>query len=152
MLTLVEKVFRLHEIRLFSRLKTPDLQALAQIAEVVTFGAGARILTEGEPGDSLYVLLEGRVRVFTDKGGRRTELAQLEAGHVFGEMAILTEDTRSASVDALDACECLSIAREPFRSLVEERPQIAFGIFDALSSRLREADRRLSEAGLPRTS
>lgn len=145
MLTLVEKVFRLHNIRLFESLSTADLQALAEITEVSDYAAGERIITEGEPGDCLYVLLKGEVAVVRDLAGKRVELARLQPGNVFGEMAILTEKTRSANVDAVTPCECLSIEREPFRSLVEERPQIAFGVFDALSARIREADRRLAE-------
>lgn len=140
MLTLVDKVFRLHKIRLFESLSTADLQAVADIAELATFSSGDRILTEGEPGDSLYVLLNGTVAVFTERGGHRVALAQLGEGAVFGEMAILTEEVRSASIDAVADCQCLSLAREPFRSLVEERPEIAFGIFEALSGRIREAD------------
>jgi CRP-like cAMP-binding protein len=146
MLSIVEKVFRLHGIRLFASLKTPELQALASIAELASFGAGERIITEGEVGDFLFVLLQGTVLVSTEKGGPRVELARLGAGHVFGEMAILTEEVRSANVDALDECHCLTIAREPFRSLIEERPQIAFGVFQSLSERLREADRKLGES------
>jgi CRP-like cAMP-binding protein len=140
MLTLVEKVFSLHKIRLFASLNTADLQALADIADVAEFAAGERIITEGEVGDCLYVLLAGEVVVFRTPEGKRVELARLGAGVVFGEMAILTEETRSASVEAAVDCQCLSIEREPFRSLVEERPQIAFGIFEALSTRIREAD------------
>ena len=145
MLTLVEKVFRLHTIRLFESLSTADLQALADIAEVIDYSAGDRIITEGETGDCLYVLLAGEVAVVQSKGGRSIELARLRVGSVFGEMAILTEETRSADVDAMTDCQCLSIEREPFRSLVEERPQIAFGIFEALSARIREADRQMAE-------
>lgn len=145
MLTLVEKVFRLHNIRLFGALSTGDLQALAEIAEVVEYVPGDRIITEGEVGDCLYVLLRGEVAVVREQEGRKVELARLSVGNVFGEMAILTEETRSANVDAVTDCECLSIEREPFRSLVEERPQIAFGIFEALSARIREADRRMAE-------
>jgi CRP/FNR family cyclic AMP-dependent transcriptional regulator len=140
MLTLVDKVFRLHRIRLFESLSTTDLQALAEIGEVATFSEGERILTEGETGDQLYVLLTGKVTVFTERSGARANLATLGEGAVFGEMAILTEETRSASIDAAKDCQCLIIAREPFRTLVVERPEIAFGVFHALSTRLREAD------------
>ena len=140
MLTLVDKVFRLHRIRLFESLSTADLQALADIGEVATYAVGERILTEGEPGDQLYVLLTGKVSVFTERSGVRAELASLGEGAVFGEMAILTEEMRSASIEALAECQCLIIAREPFRTLVVERPEIAFGVFHALSTRLREAD------------
>lgn len=145
MLTLVEKVFRLHNIRLFASLSTADLQALADIAEVAEFAAGERIITEGETGDCLYVLLQGEVIVFRTSEGKRVELARLHQGHVFGEMAILTEETRSADIEAAVDCTCLSIEREPFRSLVEERPQIAFGIFEALSARIREADQVIAK-------
>lgn len=145
MLTLVEKVFRLHNIRLFESLSTGDLQALADIAEVMAYPAGERIITAGETGDCLYVLLAGEVAVLHEQAGRPIELARLKVGSVFGEMAILTEETRSAHVDAVTDCQCLSIEREPFRSLVEERPQIAFGIFEALSARIREADRKMAE-------
>lgn len=140
MLTLVDKVFRLHRIRLFESLSTTDLQALADIGEVATYTVGERIITEGEPGDQLYVLLTGKVDVFTERSGARADLANLGEGAVFGEMAILTEETRSASIDATMECQCLIIAREPFRTLVVERPEIAFGVFHALSTRLREAD------------
>lgn len=144
MLTLVDKVFRLHRIRLFDSLPTADLQALANIAEVAAFAPGERILTEGEPGDRLYILVEGRVAVFTQREGVRTDLATLDEGAVFGELAILTEEARSASIEAVTACQCLAIAREPFRALIEDRPEIAFGVFEAIAKRLRQTDETIA--------
>ena len=110
MLTLVEKVFRLHHISLFESLSTDDLQVLAEIAELETYAPGERILTEREAGDRLYVLLQGEVVVFHERAGRRAVLADLKDGAVFGEMAILTEEARSASVDAVVFSQCLSSA------------------------------------------
>lgn len=133
MISTVEKVLFLKTIDLFRQIPGEDLVRVAQIAEEVRFEAGERIITEGELGDSLYLLLAGRVSV-EKKGKRVTELGEREC---VGEMAILDSEPRSATVGALGPVTALKIEREDFYDLMQEKADIAQGIIKVLTRRLR---------------
>jgi CRP-like cAMP-binding protein len=103
------------------------------------------IFEENAVPHHLYLVLEGKVEVFRRVNDSDHSLAYLGEKECFGEMAILDDHPRSASVRAAEATTVLKIDRESFRELILERPQIAFAIFQILSGRLRhqnlEADR-----------
>ncbi len=138
MITTVEKVLFLKSIDLFRALPGEELAQIAEIAEELPMGAGDQVFGEGEPGDALYIVVEGKVKVF--KGERK--LAELGERECFGEMAVLDSEPRSASVVALSEVLLLKIGREEFREILSERPEIAVGIIKVLSRRLREANAR----------
>src|SRR5574341_389137 len=98
MLTTVDKVLFLKGVSIFSEIPGEVLSRIAQIAEEIGVERGTRIFDEGEPGDSLYLIVNGKVRVH--KGPR--EVAVLGEGECFGEMAILDNEPRSASITALE--------------------------------------------------
>lgn len=133
MISTVEKVLFLKTIDLFRTIPGEDLVRVAQIAEEVRFEAGERLITEGELGDSLYLILAGRVRV--EKNNKRvTELGEREC---VGEMAILDSEPRSATVQAIEPVTALKIEREDFYDLLNEKVEIAQGIIKVLTRRLR---------------
>lgn len=138
MITTVEKVLFLKSIDLFRGLPGEDLAQIAEIAEEVPAGAKDPIIVEGEMGDSLYLILEGKVRVHK---GEKT-LVELGDHQVVGEMAVLDSEPRSASVTALTDTRLLKIGREDFRDIMAERSEIGAGVIKVLSRRLREANKK----------
>ncbi len=138
MITTVEKVLFLKSIDLFRALPSEELAQIAEIAEEQPFGAGDPVFTEGELGDALYLVVEGTVRVH--RGTK--ELAELSAREVFGEMAVLDSEPRSASVTVVDDAVLLKIGRDDFRDILGERPEIAMGVMKVLTRRLRETSKK----------
>lgn len=133
MLSTVEKVLFLKSIELFSALPGEDLAQVALIAVEESRERDEEIFAEGEGGDALYLVLEGKVRVHK---GEKT-IAELGERECFGEMAILDASPRSASVTTLEEVSLLKIAREDFQEILAEKPEIAQGILQVLIKRLR---------------
>jgi CRP-like cAMP-binding protein len=138
MITTVEKVLFLKSIDLFRALPGEELAQIAEIAEEQPFAAGDQVFSEGEPGDALYLVVEGAVKVH--QGDR--QVAQLGPSDVFGEMAVLDSEPRTATVTTLKDAVLLKIARDDFRDVLQERPDIGMGVIKVLSRRLRDASRR----------
>ena len=138
MITTVEKVLFLKSIDLFRALPSEELAQIAEIAEEVPFGKGDPVFTEGEPGDALYLVVEGTVRVH--RGDK--QLAEFKERDVFGEMAVLDSEPRSASVTVTEDAVLLKIGRDDFREILSERPEISLGVIKVLSRRLRETNRK----------
>lgn len=106
-------------IPLFSDLKDPMLAAVAEGFQTVDVPEGTRMLTEGEPGNELFVIRAGRVEVYHEApDGRRSVLATYEPGSVIGEIALLTGNPRSASVRALTPVRALRLQRSEFDGLL----------------------------------
>ena len=137
MITTVEKVLFLRGVDLFSDIPGEDLARIALITEEAQQPAGAEILREGDVGESLYIVVEGRVEV--RRGDKR--LAELSEREVFGEMAVLDPGPRSATVKAVTDVTLLTIRREDFADIMAERHEIARGIIQVLTRRLRAATR-----------
>ncbi len=137
MLLTVEKVLFLKSAAVFAGIEGEELAALAEITLEHEYAPGDVIFEEGKPAHHLYVVVNGRVEVFRTVNDRERPLAVLGPRECFGEMAILDEAPRSASIRAIEPTTVLKIDRESFRELILERPQIAFAIFKILSGRLR---------------
>jgi len=133
----VEKVLFLKSAPLFAGLDSEELAALADIALEKEFATGEIIFEERQPAHHLYILVRGKVDVFRRVDTNEYPIATLGEKECFGEMAILDDEPRSASVRAVDPTVVLKIDRESFRELITERPQISFAILKILSSRLR---------------
>jgi CRP/FNR family transcriptional regulator, cyclic AMP receptor protein len=138
MISTVEKVLFLKSIDLFRALPSEELAQIAEIAEEQPMASGDLVFAEGEPGDSLYLIVEGRVKVH--KGAK--ELVVLSLRDVFGEMAVLDSEPRSASVTAIEDAVVLKIGRDDFRDILSERPEIAMGVMKVLTRRLRETSKK----------
>ena len=134
----VEKVLFLKSAPLFTALDGEELAALADIALEKDYQPGDIIFEEGRLAHHLYVIVRGKVEVFHRVDSREYSIALLGEKECFGEMAILDDEPRSASVRAVEPTVILKIDRESFRELISERPQISFAIFKILSGRLRQ--------------
>ncbi|MHB8874769.1 MAG: cyclic nucleotide-binding domain-containing protein [Myxococcaceae bacterium] len=137
MITTVEKVLFLKSIDLFSQIPGEDLAQVALISTEESREVGEEIFAEGEAGDALYLVLDGKVRVHKQD----RVIAELAERECFGEMAILDAAPRSATVTAVSDTNLLKISREDFEEILSEKPEIALGIIRVLSRRLRDAIR-----------
>ena len=137
MLSTLEKVLFLKSIDLFSQIPGEDLAQVALIAVEEPRESGEIIFLEGEPGDALYLVLDGKVRMHHQE----KMVAELGERECFGEMALLDSAPRSATVTTVNDTNLLKIARDEFHEILTEKPEIALGIIKVLSRRLRTASR-----------
>ena len=138
MISTVEKILFLKGVDLFKSIPGEDLAHIAEITDEVEHGHDDTIFSEGEPGDAMYLIIDGKVKVHS---GKQT-LAELGTKQCFGEMSILDSEPRSASITALSELTLLKIQREDFAEILAEKPEISLGIIKVLTGRLREANRR----------
>jgi diguanylate cyclase (GGDEF)-like protein len=127
----------LAKVPLFSHLAPEHLTRIAESTREEEYSEGDEIVSLGEAGHTMYVLLEGRVEVLYPGRSQNLTFARLDAGDFFGEMALLNEEPRSASVRAMTPVRVLAIEKDDFRSLVQESTQAAFALLEALSYRVR---------------
>jgi CRP-like cAMP-binding protein len=128
-------------IPLFSGLQQDELQKFAELTRERAYPKGSVILFQDDPGDSLFVLRAGRVKVvLIGEDGREVILGVLEPGAHFGELALIDDQPRSAHVIAMDDSQLLILRREDFRRRVEANPSVAWALLMELSRRLRRAD------------
>lgn len=133
------KIGLLGKISLFSGLTDDDLHTLFTHAVIRRYAKHTLIIQEGDESDSLYVITEGRVKVFlNDERGKEAILNYQEAGEYFGELALLDHALRSASVQALEPTHCVVITRTDFMRCLAMHPDIAFRVIRDLTARLRD--------------
>ena len=126
------------------------LERLADQVAEVHVRAGDWIMREGDAADSLYILRSGRVDVI-DEGPPQTLIRVLRRGDVLGELALLREGTRSASVRARRDAELLELGRGPFEALISEAPSFALGLTRAMGAQLAASRTPIVAATPPRT-
>jgi len=138
-----EQIAALAGVALFQGLRPRELERLEQIARRRRYDAGETIVRQGETGIAFFVVTRGRVGV-AQRGpdGQERGLRIIGPGGSFGEMALLQERPRSASVIALEPTECLALARLDFLDLLRRSPEIAIQLLDTLSRRLVDAELR----------
>ncbi|HXE73919.1 MAG TPA: HEAT repeat domain-containing protein [Candidatus Nitrosotenuis sp.] len=142
----MERLLVLRKVPLFAHLNLEQLEAISQIMTEVQYLEGEVIFREGDLGDQLYILVEGEVRVVKNYGTpQELHLTTLKAVSYFGEMAILDDEPRSATVVASRDARLLSLQGERLKELIFQMPEIAFEIFRVLTARIRTADQRLLE-------
>lgn len=127
---------RLESFCLFAGLGPDELLALLQLSDIQPIAAGERIVTAGEVGHCLYVLLEGSARVYAESGGREVELSRLSAGDFFGEVSLVDDGPRSANVTAIEPCTLLRITRMTIGVLAGLQPSAAIQILGAIGRAL----------------
>lgn len=101
-----------------------------------TFATGNMVFVEGEPGDKMYIVMEGHVEI---RVGEKT-LEVAGPGSVIGEMALIDLSTRSATAIALDDCTLVPVDEKQFLSLVVRKPQFALNVMEVMANRLRHMD------------
>jgi CRP-like cAMP-binding protein len=128
-------------VPLFSGLQREEIQRFADLTRERSYPKGSVILFQDDPGDSLFVLRAGRVKVvLIGEDGREVILGVLEPGAHFGELALIDDQPRSAHVIAMEDAQLLILRREDFRRRVEANPTVAWALLTELSRRLRRAD------------
>lgn len=140
MLLTIERVALLKTVDIFA--ETPDhiLASVARIIEEVELAPGETFIEEGQPGECLYIVIEGDVRVHRNEN----TISFIGPGETVGELALLDPEVRVASVTAVNDAFLFRIDREPFDEVMADRPEIAQGIIRVLTRRLREQGRIIS--------
>ncbi|MEM6788804.1 MAG: cyclic nucleotide-binding domain-containing protein [Myxococcota bacterium] len=141
----------LQAMPLFSRLAERELRRVMHVAEVVAFAPGEVVMRQGEAGDRMFVCLDGRLQVFS----HQTAVGELQRGEHFGEMSLVRNLPRSATVKATVPSQLIAIARDDFFELIREEPRVAVKLLwqflGVLAHRLDRTSQDLSlarEAGL----
>jgi len=141
----------LRAIPLFSGVSDTDLESLSSLVIERRLPKHKTIVEEGAPGDYMYIICEGRVKVTKLSGdGREKILELLESGDFFGEMSLLDDAPRSASVKALSEVRILALSRNDFLSLLKNSSDLALAVVQELTRRLRQIDEQASSLSFQR--
>ena len=158
-MSIIDEVEALRRVPYFATLDATKLKLLAFASERFQLPAGAAICREGEPGDAAYILLDGEADVqVTTAEGHPLTVARANRNTFIGEMAVLRNRQRNASVIAATPITALKISRDAFYQLLRDVPQLALEVMRELAERvedttakLRDASARLEAAGLNET-
>jgi HEAT repeat protein len=144
---LMERILALKRVPLFEKLSLDQLDAIAQLARDTDFVPGEVMMREGDAGGELFLLLEGRAEAWLDYGGEAPRrLRTIEAGEYIGEIAILDDAPRSATVVVVEASRALALDGDSLKALVMQMPEIAFELLRVMTARVRESERRMLES------
>ena len=139
----------LKAVPLFSSFPEDQLRMLAAVVTRKSATRSTTVMAGGDATDSLYIVLSGRLKVMmSDADGKEVILSILGPGEFFGEMGLIDDSPRSASVVAIEACELLSIAKRDFKKCLAENFEMAMAVMRGLVRRLREADRKIGSLAL----
>ncbi len=134
----------LSTIPLFTGLDAVELSKFAEMLREKVYPKGSVILFEDDPGDALFIVRDGRVKVvLLAEDGREVILGLLGIGQHFGELALIDGQPRSAHVIAMEESTLLVLRRDDFRRRVEANPSVAWSLLADLSRRLRQADAQI---------
>ena len=135
------KISALRAVPLFRALDDEAANELCELLTTRDVPAGTSLFHRGEPGDAMYLIENGRVRIsLKDTDGHDTTLAEMDNGDFFGEMSLLDGHARSADATTSVDCRLAVLSRADFRSFLRRDPDIALGILTALTHRLRRTD------------
>ncbi len=134
----------LQSIPLFAHLREEDVNRISRFARDRSYPKNSVIVFEEDPGDSLYVVMSGQVKVvLIGEDGREVILSTPSKGDFFGEMSLIDDQPRSAHVIAMEDSQLLVLRREDFHQCLSEMPGIAIGLLRAMCKRLRQADNKI---------
>jgi CRP-like cAMP-binding protein len=137
----------LGQIPIFASLEGEDRRNLAKRIECQSFSKGSTLFKRGEPGNALYIVVRGQIRIFAStRQGNEITLALLGPGEFFGEMALLDGQPRSANAEATEDTELHYLDRDNFFSFLMNKESALRAILCSLSRRLRRTDDLLTEA------
>ena len=135
----------LKRVAWFEDLDQRSLDAIANAAVEQTYQPGEYIMRQGDTGVGAFIVRSGKVEVLQERDGKEVMLATLGPGDVVGEMALLDEFPRSASVRAKEPTTALGIQRWHFRGILQSHPQLAVALLPILSRRIRNAEGQLPQ-------
>jgi diguanylate cyclase (GGDEF)-like protein len=146
---LTERLRQLADVGMFSGLSPDQLRPLAAVAEQIHYRAGEPIVRQGDPGDSVYIIIEGtvEVRARSDRDPAATEavVAWLVSGEAVGELSLLDGEPRSASCVVLEDTRCLRLERRHFLEALQNHWPLTEELLVVLARRLRLADKLMAE-------
>ena len=134
------------QVSFFSDLPEEEIQALSSATKRRTFRSGEVIFHRDDPGQVLYMMKEGKVKIcIISPDGQEVSLAVLGKGEYFGEFALLDGLPRSTDAVALERVECYTLQRSDFLNAIQKNPKIAILVLEALSKRLRTTDQMVED-------
>lgn len=136
--------FPLNSVPLFSHLTEEETETISRATRERAYPKNSVIVFEDDPGDALFVVKSGQVKVvLIGEDGREVILSVLGAGDFFGEMSLIDDQPRSAHVIAMEETNLLVLRRDDFRRRVEANPAVAWALLSELALRLRRADAKI---------
>jgi CRP-like cAMP-binding protein len=144
-MSLKEEVDVLRSIPLFAKLEPAKLKLLAFTSERLSFAPGQLLFNQGDAGDAAYVIIDGEAEILIDTAAGKTRVAVLTRNAIVGEIAILCDVPRTATVVAKSPLVVLRIAKDTFFRLVTEFPQMAVEIMRELALRLERTNAQLRD-------
>ena len=145
-MSLKEEVDLLRNIPLFANVEPSKLKLLAFASDRLTFAAGQELFRQGDAADAAYILIDGSAEVLVDAAGGPVEVAQLGKNDIVGEIAIVCDVPRTATVKAMSSVTALVVSRELFFQMICEYPQIGIEVMRELARRLERTTAQLREA------
>ena len=147
--TPVVSIVLLRNVPLFSMLPEGQLQLLTRVLSRKAYPKNSTIIAAGDPTDAMYIVVSGRLKVvMSDKEGQEVILAILNQGEYFGEMGLIAQAPRSATVTTIEPCELLTITRADFTKCLQGNFDLTMNVIRGLVKRLREADKKIGSLAL----
>jgi CRP-like cAMP-binding protein len=125
-------LYFLTEYPIYRDFDSDDIETLAKICEEKKYGSGQAIFKENEPGDGMYIINKGVVRIFKENKTRKKLITSLTEGEFFGELALIDGSPRSATVEALGDVELVKLSKEGFEKLKNEYAKTGFKVVGVL--------------------
>ena len=139
----------LKSVPMFAAFPEDQLRTLAALVTRRSASRGSTIMAEGDRVDSLYIVMSGRLKVMMGEAdGKEVILGILGPGEFFGEMGLIDDQPRSASVVAIEPCELLTVTKRAFRKCLLENVEVAMAVLRVVVRRLREADRKIGSLAM----
>ena len=145
-MNLNEEVEILKGVPIFAKIELAKLKLIAFTGERMTFAAGQELFHQGDQGDAMYVILSGIADVLIDSPGGQIAVAQLKKNNFVGDMAILGDVPRTATIKARESLTTLKISKDMFYRLVTEFPQMAIEMMRELAHRVEDTNQKLRAA------
>lgn len=139
----------LRSLPMFETLSNERLEKIANFASLRTIARHTTVIQAGDRTDNIYLILTGELTVqISDQEGREVILSLLKPGEMFGEMGVMDDNPRSATVISTQPCDLVVIAKEDFKRCLAENLEVSLSIIHGLVKRLREADRKIESLAL----
>ena len=140
------EIVHLKQVSLFSGLSDDDLRELMAVTRRRTFRAGEVIFHRDDPGQILYIIKDGKVKIcLTSPDGQEISLVVFGKGEYFGEFSLFDGLPRSADAITLERTECYTLQRNDFDNVILKNPKIALRLLEALTRRLRSTDQMVED-------
>ncbi len=145
-MSLEKEVEILRRVPLFANIDPAKLKLIAFTSERLSFRAGQVLFRQGDPGDAAFILLDGTAEVVLERGGTELTVAELQGNDIVGEIAILCDVPRTATIRAKTAVVTLKVTKDVFFRLLHDFPEIGIEVMRILAHRLEHTTQQLNAA------